>query len=313
MSEVGGGTELDDSTQLRVIKFLEARLADQDKQRAAAEDQAHRRRVFLVSILALLGIGSLGSLVSVAYFAIQQLTNATVKTYLDDKRMVEVIASISQESIKEANASLRASSQAKEIATVATTAANKAVEESNRVAQVLDNMANSNRNIQQLTDAAGRLGRERNEVVKSLSTNPEFIAAVRSDLSPIPPRAIVFFDRECPTGWNEYRLLRGRYVVGAHEPSKVGRLVGYQLADEENRPTGSHRHFPSERLKNYMVIDNLGDVPGRTSTMLAHGQGVGRYVDNQTGDVSLAQGTKTMEGTNAPYIQLLACVWGASN
>lgn len=129
-------------------------------------------------------------------------------------------------------------------------------------------------------------------------------------LSPIattaatPSGAIVFFNRGfCPGGWRQYTPARGRYLVGLQAGGSLTGTVGTPLSNLENRPTGQFTITPSyttnwgyagttpsgstrRPLFNFEPADSVGrpDLPAQNSQTIG-----------------------SVPGTNAPYIELLAC------
>jgi hypothetical protein len=104
---------------------------------------------------------------------------------------------------------------------------------------------------------------------------------------------IAFFEvQKCPEGWLEFSAARGRYVVGLTPGGIPGKVVGQALSDSENRPAGSHTHqFTSQAIG---------------------GSGDGLAWDSSTGGprqnvVGITAPNGSVDGTNAPYLQLLAC------
>lgn len=138
-------------------------------------------------------------------------------------------------------------------------------------------------------DAFAELGRE----AERADSEPK---TVRSQLP--QTNTIAIFDRlRCPDGWEPASSLQGRYVVGVLPNRTVGRQVGDAFSmDGENRPTGRHSH-------SFQRVAPQGDL--RPGNGLAAGGGVDRRPrTDATSDLS-EQGIPA--GTNAPYVQLLAC------
>lgn len=131
-------------------------------------------------------------------------------------------------------------------------------------------------------------------------------AEAAEDMQTAMPKGMVaFFNlEECPRGWDFYAGAEGRYVVGILQGSRsqqkesVGKTAGERLGDLENRSTGSHSHLLSGA-----VI--TGCSPGNPVNVQT-----GSCQPNDHG-VSVVAGTAASsggpDGTNAPYVQLLAC------
>ena len=112
---------------------------------------------------------------------------------------------------------------------------------------------------------------------------------------PVAPGGVAFFNlEECPAGWREYVPARGRVVVGVNPDGVLEAEVGTALGDRENRPAGRHSHLAGVNPRsgtnegnNTLVTSNLGVTASLGGVVLPGGSGV--------------------DGTNAPYVQLLAC------
>lgn len=116
-------------------------------------------------------------------------------------------------------------------------------------------------------------------------------AAARSSL---PEGMLAFFRlASCPPGWRPADDVRGRYVVAVSAPGALGATVGTPLTDREDRPTGQHSHPFRDRYQ----------TPNSSEGELLGGVVFGSYPYNR--NTKGVPGAK--EGTNAPYIQLLAC------
>lgn len=109
----------------------------------------------------------------------------------------------------------------------------------------------------------------------------------------LPFGTVAWFSRpSCPSGWTVAGEVVGRYVVGVRENGPVGATVGQPLAEGENRPTGWHQH-------NYQDGVVRGDPPEIAAGSGAKRRDVTRTTGGPVGDPP--------QGTNAPYVLLLAC------
>lgn len=123
--------------------------------------------------------------------------------------------------------------------------------------------------------------------------------------SEAPQGAVMFFKLpSCPSGWSELKdkdgnFARGRYIVAynpANPPSDLGAAVGQALTNKENRPAGAHTHN----------VSGVGIYAFETMS----GNGQNGYAVPQVWMASANLVTDVggfTPGTNAPYIQLLAC------
>lgn len=118
---------------------------------------------------------------------------------------------------------------------------------------------------------------------------------------------VAFFQSACPVGWAHYPALDGRYVVGATEESAAGVTVGTQLESGENRPAGEHVHVYSDGLpqadtpldRRYTGLATSFDFDGFVGLT---------YREQDTADAKDPSGASLKNGTNAPYLQLMACL-----
>jgi hypothetical protein len=149
--------------------------------------------------------------------------------------------------------------------------------------------------------------------------------------APIPETAVTFFSQNtpCPSGWEEYILTQGRYVVGLNPGGTLEATVGTALSIDEDRPVGQHTHNVSETAHTHTIMES-GHSHAQVS--LAYGSGAGlqqaspyaSYPGATTSGTSgsayaLPSGTDyTVPGnvtsdsagtatTNAPYIQSRGC------
>jgi hypothetical protein len=138
----------------------------------------------------------------------------------------------------------------------------------------------------------------------------------------VPSGAVTFFNlAACPTGWTAYAPAEGRGVVGLVNGGTLAATVGTALADQENRATGQHSHTVTD--PGHTHAPDHADA-GAFFVDTSEGTGAGTtYYDvpntstfyvfaaiNTTS--SATTGVKvdeagTVAGTNAPYVQLLAC------
>ena len=129
----------------------------------------------------------------------------------------------------------------------------------------------------------------------------------------VPTSAVMFFNRSsCPSGWTELTSARGRSLVGLPSGGTLGGTQGTALTNLENRPVGQHNHPITDPSHRHGYVHSRGETDealtassaldaavfaGNTGTLFTDFATTGITVDN-AGAVS---------GTNAPYLQLLAC------
>jgi hypothetical protein len=130
--------------------------------------------------------------------------------------------------------------------------------------------------------------------------------------SSVPSGGIVFFEgSSCPAGWSEYTKGRGRYLVGLGASGNPGAEVGTALDDQENRATGRHTHDVNDPGHAHAIgydtdrLENLGNIIGGTRLF-------GTVSATEMSDPAFTgitiQPAGAVPGTNAPYVQLLACI-----
>ena len=127
-----------------------------------------------------------------------------------------------------------------------------------------------------------------------------------------PSGAVGFFAASsCPSGYSVYEEARGRYLVGLPANGQLGAAVGTALSPEENRPVGKHDHGVTDPGHSHTIPTrqpiNTGNVASQTA------QGNASPVANDHPATSTATTGITVnpagavEGTNAPYLELLVC------
>jgi|tagenome__1003787_1003787.scaffolds.fasta_scaffold20180934_1 hypothetical protein len=127
-----------------------------------------------------------------------------------------------------------------------------------------------------------------------------------------PAGAVMFFDlAACPDGWSSFDAARGRYLVGLPSGGTAGAAVGTALSDQEDRPTGQHTHGVNDPGHIHAVgydteqLANTGNTIGGTRMQGGSNSG------SENSDIAFTgitiQNAGLVAGTNAPYLQLLAC------
>jgi hypothetical protein len=122
--------------------------------------------------------------------------------------------------------------------------------------------------------------------------HPHQYPAASASVSDFPKFSVVAFNEEsCPEGWRAFESGRGRYIVGLTRGGNLGKVVGNELKNEENRSAGRHTHTFLDAPLGGSVDDGLGG---------------GGYQRRRTERYS-TDPNEAIEGTNAPYVQLLLC------
>jgi hypothetical protein len=140
--------------------------------------------------------------------------------------------------------------------------------------------------------------------------------------SGVPSGAVDFYAlSQCPAGWSPYEPARGRYVVGVNGGGNVEGAVGTALGDGENRAVGQHDHGvndPGHRhrvLQASPILVGGNVVPTRLMGTTSSSQltalpdnpaALQQALSNETTGITLDP-AGSVPGTNAPYVQLLAC------
>jgi hypothetical protein len=137
--------------------------------------------------------------------------------------------------------------------------------------------------------------------------------------------AVAYFNlARCPGGWSDFGHGKGRYIVGRPEGGTLGALVGTPLGNQENRAVGQHTHGVTDPghyhlMQNVSPIYSGGNVtPTRLAGTTAGNGAFNGTLPNTAGIPAMTKevthiGIDTaggVPGTNAPYVQLLACVKG---
>jgi hypothetical protein len=124
----------------------------------------------------------------------------------------------------------------------------------------------------------------------------------------VPSGAVMFFNlTACPSGWSPLSGAQGRYLVGLPSGGTLGGTVGTALTNLENRPVGRHTHSITDPGHSH-TLDLRDSVLGEG---YVGNSGSGQDVSDTTTAVSTSNITINaaggVDGTNAPYLQLLVC------
>lgn len=127
-----------------------------------------------------------------------------------------------------------------------------------------------------------------------------------------PSGAVMFFAlATCPGGWSEYAAAQGRYMVGLQPGGTLEKTDGTALSDGEDRPVGKHTHGVTDPGHTHTVQADPILVGGNVTPTSVQG------TQHQSSRVPLQSEVAftgisidpagAVAGTNAPYVQLLAC------
>jgi hypothetical protein len=134
----------------------------------------------------------------------------------------------------------------------------------------------------------------------------------------VPKGAVFFFNAgSCPGGFAELTSARGRYIVGLPPGGALAGTAGTPLANLENRPVGQHSHGVSDpsHLHGYTTEWGFNDTIDSGTVRrpifdFKPPDGIGRPdVAALTAQITglTVNPAGSVGGTNAPYLQLLAC------
>ena len=144
-----------------------------------------------------------------------------------------------------------------------------------------------------------------------LTSDASGLATWQASVS-VPLGAVMFFNLpSCPSGWSELAAARGRYVVGLPAGGTLAGANGSPLGNLEDRPVGQHTHAVSDPGHSHTTdIPSWNAMNGGSWGFLRAWSYTGSTtyptaVTASTG-ISIASAGST-PGTNAPYLQLLAC------
>ena len=147
---------------------------------------------------------------------------------------------------------------------------------------------------------------------------PAGTAGARGADAVAPGGAVMFFDlAACPAGWTAFDAARGRTLVGLNNGGTRGGTAGTPLGDLEDRAVGQHAHGITDPGHGHSLRGHNGSlrvpgiaisVAGRSliDTVVPPSNGVLTGVVPATTGVTVDP-SGSVPGTNAPYVQLLAC------
>lgn len=154
---------------------------------------------------------------------------------------------------------------------------------------------------------------------ETLGKGVKISTAAKSGVTPIakkeepliPPGAVMFFNLlRCPKGWTELNAAQGRYIVGLPAGGYLAGIQGAPLLNLEDRPVGQHVHGLGQSNQPQWVSAAAG--PGERCIRnypqyLCTDQW--KRIEAHPGDRAnlVVEPSGPVVGTNAPYIQLLAC------
>ena len=116
----------------------------------------------------------------------------------------------------------------------------------------------------------------------------------------------------CPSDWSPYEPARGRYVVGVPSGGQLEAQVGTALSPQENRPVGRHGHGITDPGHSHAADVQRTINAGNVAAQKFQGNAQGGAADQTLSTGAATTGITVnpagaVDGTNAPYIQLLPC------
>ena len=124
----------------------------------------------------------------------------------------------------------------------------------------------------------------------------------------LPGGAVAFFNLQtCPSGWSEFPAARGRYIVGMPAGGTVGAAVGTALSNGENRAVGQHNHAVTDPGHSHIYNAPGGPDAGAEGANDNHADPAGPSGTSASPTGITINNAGGVAGTNAPYLQLLAC------
>ena len=188
-----------------------------------------------------------------------------------------------------------------------------------KASELTNELNNRIANITKISNLADRLLSEDGQIkqiVESVLEDPilrQEIAAAAT----LPKGTIVYFNNAyCPSGWDEYTDGHGRYVVGVRDQTNIGKSVGIELSDLENRSAGPHTHPLEKAGEHSHDISESQDVwtqrIGDPAGLWLDGRGAGKLVQQTLSSAGSHAhsiiNNSGPNGTNSPYVLLRMCV-----
>ncbi|MBI4424145.1 MAG: hypothetical protein HY554_10485, partial [Elusimicrobia bacterium] len=123
----------------------------------------------------------------------------------------------------------------------------------------------------------------------------------------VPAGMVSFFAlASCPTGWTEYTTGRGRYVVGLPGGGALEGTNGTALSNLEDRPVGQHNHGVTDPGHTHNILNSA--ATNQSGGMSAKGNTTSSTPGTESNTTGVTiNNAGSVAGTNAPYVQLLAC------
>jgi hypothetical protein len=123
----------------------------------------------------------------------------------------------------------------------------------------------------------------------------------------IPSGAVLFFNLvACPPGWALFAQAQGRYVVGIPNGGALLGATGVALSNLEDRPAGQHGHPITDPGHAHSYLNNAIYQSYCGTNYCQTQYGADQTTGSSTTGITVND-FGLVPGTNAPYVQLLAC------
>ncbi len=124
----------------------------------------------------------------------------------------------------------------------------------------------------------------------------------------VPQNTVSWFDLvKCPQGWTKFSSMDGRYIVSIGTGSTNISVGNSFTTDGEEREVGKHTHSITETEHAHIVeSSDFKETDGVLFDKTNSTPFTNRQTESSIVGMSVSQEGST-EGTNAPYINLLAC------
>ncbi len=142
----------------------------------------------------------------------------------------------------------------------------------------------------------------------NISTNTANIATNTANIGAnVPTGAVMHFNlSSCPSGWSSLVAAEGRYMVGLPSGGSLGASVGNALTNLENREVGRHTHVVNDPGHAHGIEQIVGT--GGVNWGISRNPSGTTFNDSSTESTGIVlSNTGDINGTNAPYLQLLVC------
>lgn len=147
-------------------------------------------------------------------------------------------------------------------------------------------------------------------IVNSTGKIPALSSTYVTDTAGLVPTGSVVFTTTgaCATGWTEYTTARGRYIVGLVSAGTNGATVGTSLSNSEDRAVGQHTHIQDAHTHGQTRSTSGGGATTDFSVENTRNTTYAASASTTQSTVATNQNSGSVAGTNAPYVQLMACV-----